>query len=382
MHAASPRTPFSPSTRHHIISLVANNASSLSVLVGFCIVSSALVIHNKILLDRHTGYFPHSMLLMWFQTITSLVILGAAKFAGILRFKVEWNAPADWVTGLVYVMSVFTGLLSLSYVSIPIFSTLKRLGLVVSWAIEYFFSRRPETTKTLAPLITMLVGITVAGSADLEFNFMGYFLGITSCVTAASSFELSRRVAQSKNKGVWAVLMMNSVVTAILLTPYLLWSGEIQKYANPFKWESADTKIHLPLNCALCLLLNFLIFKNVSVNTALTHMVSGNVKTILTTVVGAFVVKSSGINTVFGWLGITASCAGAVWFSVLKSKAAIQKEWKSSVIAFEKLEQESSSSPTTNNDKEEVEVEDEEGDDDYKRFASEITTSKNHTKNV
>lgn len=365
MSVASPRTPFFPSTSASRISaFLATSANGLIILLSFCVVSSAIVIHNKYLLDRHDGIFPHSMLLMWLQTVTAFVTLAGLQVSGILAFRIEWRSPGDWATGIIYVMSVFTGLLSLSFVTIPIFSALKRLGLLVSWLIEYFFSRRPETRKTFSPLVMMLAGISIAGSADLKFNFMGYFFGIASCITASSSFELSRHVAEAKNKGVWAVLMMNSVVTLVILTPYLVWSGDLAQFANPFSW-SREAKIHVPLNCAFCFLLNFLIFKNVSVNTALTHVVSGNAKTIMTTVIGALLMDSQ--LTMMGWLGIAVSFVGAIWFSLLKSKAAIQKEWHPSF-----------SSSTQRNDN----GDDVDGDDQLKEVVVFSSGTKDRTKVV
>src|SRR3989338_9187648 len=118
----SPRTPTSPSRK--FTNLISENANGLIIMLSFCVVSSAIVIHNKYLLDRKQGIFPHSMVLMWLQTVVAMITLCFLQISKILKFSVDWSSPGDWLTGIVYVVSVFSGLLSLSFVTIPIFSAL------------------------------------------------------------------------------------------------------------------------------------------------------------------------------------------------------------------------------------------------------------------
>ena len=348
--------------------------TGLLVCVGFCAVSSACVLYNKHLFAE--GIFPHPTALVWLQALVAAVAVSLGRRLGVvapfhvpklascvrvLRAEPPSNdtaaegsavtidgeevaaagAPptpqqraridvATWTTAVAYTAAVATGLAALSYVSVPMFSALKRGTILPQWCLEYRYARTATTMRLLPALALMVLGIVVAARNDLAFSGLGIALGVTSSVLQAVSFELGRWVAGGSAAGVGTttpsvagVLFANSIVSCVLLLPVLAVSGELHALQLPLR--DPRVALHVVANAGLCLLLNWLVFLDCCVNSPLTHVVAGHGKNIATTV-ASVALWDARLAWPLGWLGVACNACGAVGFSGIKYAARVAKQ--------------------------------------------------------
>jgi hypothetical protein len=187
---------------------------------------------------------------------------------------------------------------------------------VVSWIIELLFDRKPTTTQALGPILAMLSATIFTGHFDGQFTVVGYLLGFASCVTQAGAFEMGKRAAGGANKGVWSVLFANSVVGTAMQAVYLTSSGEIANLSPSSL--TGNAVFHLAINSVSCILLNYAIYLNCTVNSPLAHAVTGNIKAALATLFGIFLLDKPLGH--MAWAGIGCNFGGAAWFSWVKMR--------------------------------------------------------------
>ena len=297
---------------------------SLTVCGLYCVLSSLCVLHNKFLLS---SIYPHENCLLLFQNVFTIVFLEVGKSFGskVITYEVQ-STSGDWIVGLFYSLNVVTGLWALNYLSVPMFSAMKRCNIIVVWIIEYLFARKPSTVRALSPLIALLAGTFIASSNDLQFSALGYFFGTLSCVFQGASFELGKRLVEHQGS-LWSVLMLNSLVSTILQLVTIVATNEL-----PALYPASMTPrilFHLVLNSMMVMVMNYSVFLNCSVNSPLAHAVTGNLKAVLTVVAGILLFATP--ISFMGYVGLIISFAGGGWFSFVKlneAKAAKGKKKK------------------------------------------------------
>ena len=283
---------------------------SLAICAVFIVLSSWCTLYNKFIFE---SVFRSSNALLLVQNVTTIATLWAMRAAKLVDFSPRLGC-ADILVGLCYGVNVMFGLWSLVFVNIAMFGALKRCTVVASWVIELLFTRTSTTMKSAAPITVMTVGTVVASFNDLQFSAPGYAMAILSCITQAGAFELGRRLIKEKASGVVPVLWANSVASTLLLVPVLFATGEMETLA-PAKL-SPTILGHFFLNSVSCLLMNYSVFLNCSVNSPLAHAVTGNMKAVVTTVVGVLLFAADLLF--IGWVGVVGNFGGAAWFSYQK----------------------------------------------------------------
>ncbi|CUG89151.1 transmembrane protein, putative [Bodo saltans] len=206
---------------------------ALGICAAYCFLSSGCVLHNKFLLS---SIFPHENSLLLAQNVFSITLLmifssrfvknGAAPIAALhIPVTLHHNA-GDWWIGLCYSFNVVTGIWCLGYLSVPMFSSIKRCNILVVWVIEAVFAQTATTWPTFKPLLILLGGTLLMSFYDLQFSAIGYFFGAMSCVFQSVAFELGKRLVNN-GKDLWSVLLINSVVSTAVQLTYMLLAGEL-----------------------------------------------------------------------------------------------------------------------------------------------------------
>lgn len=329
---------------------------SIGICAAYCFLSSGCVLHNKYLLS---SIFPHENSLLLAQnvfTITLLVIFSSnvvknapAPIAAMHIPLTLYHNAGDWVIGLCYSLNVVTGIWCLGYLSVPMFSSIKRCNIIVVWIIEAIWSRTSSTWPTFQPLLLLLSGTLLMSYYDLQFSAIGYFFGAMSCVFQSVSFELGKRLV-NHGKDLWSVLLINSIVSTVVQLVYMTFAGELPILSSIANYllggdggastsalgvpvflsvlrKGSPTEVaatltadrlwaHLLLNAFLIAMMNYVIFLNCSVNSPLAHAVTGNVKGIMTVISGVilFAVPMKSMAAV----GIMVGFVGGCWFSWVK----------------------------------------------------------------
>jgi hypothetical protein len=251
------------------------------------------------------------------------------------------SSKADWLIGICYSLSVLTATWSLAYLSVPMSQSIKRCTVIVTWVMELYWSPTETTWRCVPSLITLLTGISIMSYHDLQFHAAGYLFGVLACVLQGASLELGKRMLTQQGKEVWSVLLINCIVSTVVQIGYLVASGDIvefwrlvtlQPYAEGTLWRfqregkvvweaarpASSILVQLLFNGVIIMGMNYTIFLNCSVNSPLAHTVTGNIKAILTVVLG--IVLFSVPIPWLGYVGLVIGIVGGGWFTAVKLK--------------------------------------------------------------
>ena len=331
----------------------------LLICFAFGALSVLATLHNKFIFSNHIVGSSNMLLLI--QNLVTIAALWGLRKLKILDFEATMSSRGDWLCGIAYALSVVCGLWSLFFVNVVMYGALKRCTTIVTWVIEWKFTPSDTTMKCLPALILMTVGTLQASFYDFQFSAPGYILAFLSCVTQGGAYELGRRVAR-RNKGVCAVLYSNSIVAILILTVLVIFTGDLwealagggvggyhkhqrslqlsvdtsaasaapttlaaaaassaSSLANAKHYNFIATTFHLCANAMTCLFMNYFVFLNCFVNSPLAHSVTGNMKVVMTTVIGGIMFGFA--LDVAGAVGLLMNMASGFWFSAVKLNA-------------------------------------------------------------
>lgn len=193
-------------------------------------VSISITIFNKAVLSYYG--FNNANTLALGQAIFSLIFLQILKGAGQadfpnFSFTVAFKAGTLMIS---FVGMVVTGLASLAFVNIAMYTVLRRLTTFVTLAGEYYLLKRAIPQDEQASVIAMVFGAILAGwcvnqvfpfflwpflitnfRGDLEFSLIGYILIFINCLFTAW-YLISIKQTQSLGLNTFALMYYNNIV--------------------------------------------------------------------------------------------------------------------------------------------------------------------------
>ncbi|KAM9954497.1 hypothetical protein ACTFIW_003096 [Dictyostelium discoideum] len=279
-------------------------------------VSLCQTIFNKKVMTTYD--FSASNFLLFNQMVVTIVILHILKHFNIL--KINTNFEKETIKKLMplsfcYIINVLLGLDSLKQLNIPMYSALKRLVAVVILVMEYFILKKVSPPKIIASVVVMVIGAVVAGITDLSFNSLGYSLVLLSCIFQASYLIYVKKVAS--NMSTYDMLYYNSVLSLPITIFLMIVNQEIEYFQTFEHLYDSSFQAYFILSIFLGFFLNFCIFFCTSVNSPLTTSVTGQVKNIASTIIGAMVFNDIIIHPI-NILGLIINIIGSIWYSFLK----------------------------------------------------------------
>jgi solute carrier family 35 protein len=301
-------------------------AVSLAVAVFYAASSLFLGLLNKVLLSSYgfNGYFT----LLAGQLAASLALVAAARRApgnplGIPDYDPAVHRAAV-AMGVMYVVNVGAGFVGLQAVSVPMFACVRRLVSPVIIVYEFAALGKRQPPAINAAVATIVLGTLVAGWDSLEADLAGYaFVMVNNVCTAASSVmqkqfkDTAAGGAAAGGVGInaWGVLYYNALTAAPLAAVLAVVSGELTALMTTFPHASSPSFwAGFAVSAAMGPLITYSTTLSTTHNSPLATSVTGNIKDIATTVIGAvafpgFVATATSVG------GLIVSFAGAGAFS-------------------------------------------------------------------
>eukprot|EP01132_Coremiostelium_polycephalum_P005091 gene5091-6335_t len=243
-------------------------------------------------------------------------INSCAGLKSFISLDIDIDAISDLTPlSFCYIINVLLGLDSLKQLNIPMYSALKRLVAVVILVLEYFILNKISPPKIVLSVFVMVFGAVIAGVTDLTFNSLGYSLVLTSCFFQASYLIFVKKTA--RDMPTYDMLYYNSVLSLPFITILMLVKKEIDYFVVYEHLNNIYFQSYFILSVILGFVLNFCIFFCTSVNSPLTTSVTGQVKNIASTVIGAMVFNDIIIHPI-NLLGLLVNIIGSIWYSFLK----------------------------------------------------------------
>ncbi|XP_042445775.1 UDP-N-acetylglucosamine transporter UGNT1-like isoform X1 [Zingiber officinale] len=249
-----------------------------------------LVMFNKAALSSYN--FPSANVITLFQMISSICLLYAMRRWRIISFA---NGESH-KTGLVPLQTVLHTLpLSIAYllymlavmesvrgVNVPMYTTLRRTTVVFTMIVEYLLTRQKYTYPIVGSVVLIVLGAFVAGARDLSFDFYGYGMVFTANMTTAIYLATINRVGKSSGLNSFGLMWCNGIVCGPILLFLTYIRGELELTMNFPYLHSLGFQALMLFSCILAFFLNYCIFLNTTLNSALTQTMCGNLKDLFT----------------------------------------------------------------------------------------------------
>eukprot|EP01102_Stenamoeba_stenopodia_P013646 TRINITY_DN4459_c0_g1_i1.p1 TRINITY_DN4459_c0_g1~~TRINITY_DN4459_c0_g1_i1.p1 ORF type:complete len:327 (+),score=41.22 TRINITY_DN4459_c0_g1_i1:258-1238(+) len=292
--------------------------------------SVALIVFNKIALSVY--HFPYANFITMLQMLLSLLLLIPLRKFDLISFHIESNLvePSPllmigWsslrgsaVISGAYLLYLVLGMFALRGVSIPMYTTLRRMTVMFVMLLETTGYRQTYSAKVKISVSIMVLGALIAGARDLSFDLKAYVAVLIYDIATAIYLVLIARIGKSTNLNPWGLMYSNTLLSLPLLALLNLATGELQ---NAWNWEGAWSASGFQFamfgSSVLAFMLNFTIFWNTTVNSALTQTVAGQFKDLVTIIVGFFAFGDIQ-NDLLNIIGITVGFAGSVAYAIAR----------------------------------------------------------------
>lgn len=204
--------------------------------------------------------------------------------------------------------------------------------LVLFWFLSWLNKKTP-TDETVSVLL-MVAGAVVAYIGDMTFSFIGYALTLGSAVACAGYLVCIRFTKERTQCGEFEMMFYNNLLS-LPFVAVLVILFEAKNLVHYEYWTDPGFILCFLMSSVLAFLLNYFIFLCSTVNSPLTTSVTGQVKAILSVIIGLFFFGDVIITPIL-LLGLAISCFGSVYYAVIKYRQSQARRAASSLPSVDK----------------------------------------------
>ncbi|KAL4571467.1 hypothetical protein LXL04_018227 [Taraxacum kok-saghyz] len=312
--------------RRHVSSPMTRTGVYAAVSYMACAV--LLIMFNKAALSSYK--FPCANVITLFQMICSSTLLYILRCRKIISFKGDnetqstKNIPGIFVSSntlirtlplaISYLLYMLVSMESVRGVSVPMYTTLRRTTVAFTMIVEYVLTRQKYSIYVMGSVGIIIFGAFVAGARDLSFDAYAYAIVFSANICTAIYLASIARIGKSSGLNSFGLMWCNGLICTPIL---LLWTwvcGDLELTANFSHLSSLGFQVVMFLSCVMAFLLNYAVFLNTTLNSALTQTICGNLKDLFTIGLGWLLfggLPFDLLNVVGQSLGFLGSCTYA-----------------------------------------------------------------------
>jgi len=302
-------------------STCSNYAIPVTAAVAYGAASVVATLGNKALLTTWQFDCVFSLLLLQ-NALTALLLaaLQQSRFSKALGLNVSpqissvirYLAPVSTIS----LMNVLCGMWALALSSVPIYQTLKRMSPLPAMLLDAACRGKRFSARVRWSVITVCAGAFLAGCGDLDRHVLGYGLALMSCVLQALYLVLAAQADDVLAIGAQGLLFYSSLLALPLLLPAAL-VLEVHTLKSYPHWGNPAFIAVLALTLVIGASLQLLLFLCTLVTSAVSTLIVGNLKAVLTTLLGFLLFGRVNVQPL-GVLGILINTTGGVLYSMAK----------------------------------------------------------------
>mmetsp|Transcript_32974 Transcript_32974/g.52832 ORF Transcript_32974/g.52832 Transcript_32974/m.52832 type:complete len:347 (-) Transcript_32974:856-1896(-) len=216
-----------------------------------------------------------------------------------------------------YMAYMLLSMASVRGVNLPMYTTLRRTTAAFTMTAEYLLAGQTQPREVVLSVAMMVAGAGIAGAGDFHFDLAGYVYVFANNAATAVYLACITRFGRSSGLNSFGMMWCNGVMAAPVLFIGTAISGELASVMAFPRIHEASFQAVLICSCVLAFALNYAIFLNTSLNSALTQTICGNLKDIVVIAVGY---RSFGGVTFapLNFFGIAVGSAGSLTYAYLK----------------------------------------------------------------
>ncbi|KAL2928209.1 Nucleotide-sugar uncharacterized transporter 3 [Bienertia sinuspersici] len=254
-----------------------------------------LVMFNKAALSSYN--FPCVNVITLFQMVSSSSFLYVMRRLKLISFTVaETSIALDNPVTLVplktlmhtlplaftYLLYMIVTMEAVRGVNVPMYTTLRRTTVVFTMVVEYILVKQKHTPSIMGSVGLIVLGAFVAGARDLSFDAYGYGVVFLANITTAIYLATIARIGKSSGLNSFGLMWCNGILCGPILLFWTFVRGDLETTFNFPHILSPGFLVVLFFSCVLAFFLNYSIFLNTALNSALTQTICGNLKDFFT----------------------------------------------------------------------------------------------------
>ncbi|KAI9118162.1 hypothetical protein K1719_010494 [Acacia pycnantha] len=254
-----------------------------------------LVLFNKAALSSY--HFPSASFITLLQLVCSCCLLYVLKRWRIISFRAgESLTSSDTATKFVslktlihalplagtYLFYMIVTMESVRGVNVPMYTTLRRTTVVFTMLMEYILAGQRYTSSVVFSVGLIVFGAFIAGARDLSFDAYGYAIVFLSNISTAIYLATIARIGKTSGLNSFGLMWCNGIICGPVLLIWTLIRGDMKMAINFPYLFSPGFIVVLLFSCILAFFLNYCIFLNTTLNSALTQTICGNLKDLFT----------------------------------------------------------------------------------------------------
>ncbi|KAJ1890714.1 hypothetical protein LPJ81_005887 [Coemansia sp. IMI 209127] len=234
-----------------------------------------------------------------------------------------------WIFSVLYTINIAVSNVSLHYVTVPLHQIVRGTVPVFAVAISLVSADPPKySLKVYLSLVPVVVGVGFATYGDkYSFSVLGFLLTLLGTVLAATKTVVTNSILVGKYKLKLSALDLLYQLSPMAFVQTLTWAfvaGEISPALSFLNGYSKDgnEQSRVPLytalavNGAIAFVLNIASFTASKNTSALAMTITGNVKVVLTVVLGCILFNVS--LSPIGTFGVALTLAGGAAYSAVR----------------------------------------------------------------
>lgn len=183
---------------------------------------------------------------------------------------------------LTYLMYMLVTMESVRGVNVPMYTTLRRTTVVFTMVMEYILAGQKYTSPVVGSVGLIILGAFIAGARDLSFDAYGYAIVFLANITTAIYLATIARIGKSSGLNSFGLMWCNGIICGPILLFWTYVRGDLDVTINFPYLFSPGFLVVMFFSCVLAFFLNYSIFLNTTLNSAVTQTICGNLKDLFT----------------------------------------------------------------------------------------------------
>ncbi|CAL2275265.1 unnamed protein product [Prunus armeniaca] len=257
-----------------------------------------LIMFNKAALSSYN--FPSTNVITLFQMLSSCTLLYAMKCWKIISFTTEpqitTNNPVTLVPfktlvhtlplAISYLLYMLVTMASVRGINVPMYTTLRRTTVAFTMIVEYILTRQKHSYPVVGSVGIIILGAVVAGARDLSFDAYSYGVVFVANICTAIYLASIAHIGKSSGLSTFGLMWCNGIICGPILLFWTSISGELGRMINfPYLFSHGFQAVML-FSCVMAFSINYCVFWNTTLNSALTQTICGNLKDLFTVGLG------------------------------------------------------------------------------------------------
>uniref|UniRef100_A0A251L216 Sugar phosphate transporter domain-containing protein n=1 Tax=Manihot esculenta TaxID=3983 RepID=A0A251L216_MANES len=167
-------------------------------------------------------------------------------------------------------------------INIPMYTTLRRTTVAFTMIVEYLLTGKKHSLLVVGSVGIIIFGAFIAGARDLSFDAYSYAIVFIANICTAIYLASISRIGKSSGLNSFGLMWCNGVICAPILLVSTSIRGDLKAMMNFPYLLFPGFQVVMLLSCIMAFLINYYVFLNTTLNSALTQTICGNMKDLFT----------------------------------------------------------------------------------------------------